>query len=309
LQIPSPVQLIWQHNQVEVWLKRDDLIHPQVSGNKWRKLKFYWQDFKKSNKSTLATFGGAYSNHLAATAAAGAHYKVPTMGWVRGQELTSNPTLDFCRAQGMQLHFISRQAYRQKDHPAFLKDLQNKYPHVYFIPEGGKGPLGIKGCQAITQELTQKFDWICASAGTGTTMAGMLLSQYPARYLAFAALKDQGFLETNILESVSKLAPQRGSKKSWQQKFSVQTNYHFGGYGKVNADLITFMNRFFAETGIKLDPIYTGKMFFGIVDLLNEGYFKPGSKILALHSGGLQGIEGMNLKLQKQRKTTLAYEA
>lgn len=313
LQIPSPLTKVYGLKGIEIWLKRDDLIHPEVSGNKWRKLKYYLQDFKQSACNEILTFGGAYSNHLAATAAAGKQLSIVTSALVRGQEVTRNPTLGFCRSQGMHLEMVSRAKYRTKDNPDFLEALQTLKPKAYIIPEGSKGHLGVYGCTEILREVEPGYDFICASAGTGTTMAGLLLSDYPAQYLAFAALKDQGFLKRAISNEVLALAPkfsiEGGAEKKLNQQFNVQQDYHFGGYAKVSPVLINFMNDFYQKTDIKLDPIYTGKMLYGLINLAENGFFKKGSKILALHSGGLQGLKGMNEKLQKQQKPTLLYEA
>ena len=313
LQIPSPLTKVLQKHGVEIWLKRDDLIHPKVSGNKWRKLKFYLEDFKQSGSAEILTFGGAFSNHLAATAAVGKQLGIATSALVRGHELSNNATLDYCRGQGMRLEMISRADYRTKDDPDFLAALRVLKPRAYIIPEGGKGPLGTQGCIEILNEVPLGFDYICAAAATGTTMAGMLLSDYSANYLAFAALKDQGFLKRAIANQVlalaSKFSIAGGAEKKLNQHFFVQQDYHFGGYAKSSAELIEFMNNFYRKTGVKLDPVYTGKMLYGILDLAEKDYFKKGTKILALHSGGLQGIAGMNEKLRKQHKTTLEYDA
>lgn len=313
LQIPSSLTKVYALNGIEIWLKRDDLIHPEVSGNKWRKLKYYLKDFQKSGCNEILTFGGAYSNHLAATAAAGKHLGIKTSALVRGEELSHNPTLDFCRSQGMHLEMVSRTKYRSKDNPYFLQALQTLKPKAYIIPEGGKGHLGVQGCTEILKEVAPGFDYVCASAGTGTTMAGLLLSDYPAQHLAFAALKDQGFLKRAITNEVLALGPKfsikDGVEKKLNHQFQVQQDYHFGGYAKVSPALIDFMNDFYQKTEVKLDPIYTGKMLYGLINLAENGFFKSGTKILALHSGGLQGLKGMNEKLQKQQNPTLLYEA
>ena len=313
MQLPSPCEALLELQGVQIWLKRDDLIHPQVSGNKWRKLRYYWQDFEQSTKQEVLSFGGAFSNHLAALAAAGKHLQIPTRALVRGEELQHNPTLDFCRAQGMELEFITRAAYREKDEPGFIAQLQESYPQSYIIPEGGKGSLGIKGCTEILKEVNEPFDWVCASLGTGTTASGLLLSAYPTQFLFFSALKDQGYLKQTLTQNVESLGENYGLSPTEVTRrlanFEVNADFHFGGYAKVTDELIEFMNTFFEKTGVKLDPVYTGKMLFGIYQLIHANYFQPGTRILALHSGGLQGISGMNQKLKKQHKRTIIYEA
>jgi len=283
---------IAQAKGISLVIKREDVLHPKVSGNKFRKLKYNLITAKEQCADTLVTFGGAFSNHIAATAAAGKEFGFNTIGIIRGDELadkvTENPTLSFAQQCGMQFKFISRQQYRKKMNPDFLAQLKNEFGNFYMLPEGGTNELAIKGCEEILTEEDENFDCICVAVGTGGTIAGLINSaKKHQRVLGFPALKGD-FLRNEI----SLLA----SNKNWQ----LMTNYHFGGYGKINDKLITFINQFKEETNILLDPIYTGKMIFGILDLINKGYFKRGSKILAVHTGGLQGIVGINKKLQQK---------
>lgn len=280
--------------QIELSIKREDQINPFVSGNKFRKLKYNLLLALKQNKNTLLTFGGAFSNHIAAVAAAGKEIGIQTIGIIRGEELydqiKTNPTLSFAESCGMTFKFISREIYKDKTNPNFILQLHNEFGGFYLIPEGGTNDLAIKGCKEILTKADTKFDYICCAVGTGGTVSGLINASKPnQKVLGFSSLKGD-FLNKDI----SKFA----TSKNWE----LITDYHFGGYGKINDSLITFINRFKTETHIPLDPIYTGKMMFGIFDLIEKGYFNPNSKILAIHTGGLQGIDGMNAKLKKQNK-------
>ena len=279
-------------NGISLVIKREDLIHPFVSGNKFRKLKYNLLQAKAENQSTLLTFGGAYSNHIAAVAYAGKENGFQTIGVIRGDELTdkiaSNPTLKFAQECGMQFEFVSREAYRLKTEAAFLEQLEQKHGSFYLIPEGGTNDLAVKGCEEILTQEDGVFDYVATAIGTGGTISGIINSALPhQKILGFPALKGD-FLQDEIRNFVQ--------NDNWE----LITDYHFGGYGKVNSDLVDFINRFLKKTKIPLDPIYTGKMVFGIVDLIEKNYFPKNSKILLIHTGGLQGIQGMNLKLKNK---------
>lgn len=273
-------------------LKREDLLHPFVSGNKFRKLKYNILAAKEQKHNTLLTLGGAFSNHIAAVAAAGKEWGFKTIGIIRGEELESkiseNPTLSFAEDCGMQLHFISREHYRHKDETEFLNNLENQYEDFYLLPEGGTNALAVKGCEEILGEINDSFDYICVPVGTGGTMAGLVkASNEKQQLIGFSALK--GTFQASEIE-----------KYTSKTNFEITDKYCFGGYGKIDIDLIRFMNEFKEKTNIPLDPIYTGKMMYGIMDLLKKGYFKENSRIFAVHTGGLQGISGMNQKLKKK---------
>ena len=277
---------------VELTIKREDKIHPHISGNKYRKLSYNLLAAKEQNLDTLLTFGGAYSNHIVATAAAGKEFGFKTIGVIRGDELAGkipdNPTLLFAQECGMQFKFISRELYRKKTKPEFLTILKEEFGNFYMVPEGGTNLLAIKGCEEILTKDDSIFDYVCVPVGTGGTISGLINSvRAHQKVVGFSALKGN-FLKEEIKALVF--------KDNWE----LITEYHFGGYGKINSELITFINQFREETGIPLDPIYNGKMLFGIVNLICNSYFKKGSKILAIHTGGLQGIKGMNLKLQQK---------
>ena len=284
-------------NSIEIHIKREDLIHPFVSGNKFRKLKYNLLQAKKENHQTLLTFGGAFSNHIAAVAFAGREKGFKTIGMIRGDELedkvSENPTLSFAQKCGMQLEFISREEYRSKSEVSFLENLKQKFGHCYLIPEGGTNELAVKGCQEILTKDDTEFDYICCSIGTGGTISGIINSALPhQKVLGFPALKGD-FLKKEIRIFVQ--------NENWE----LVTDYHFGGYGKINAALIEFINEFNRENQIPLDPIYTGKMVFGVIDLIKKNYFPAHSKILLIHTGGIQGIQGMNMKLRNKQLPTI----
>nr|WP_297789006.1 pyridoxal-phosphate dependent enzyme [uncultured Allomuricauda sp.] len=277
---------------VHLFLKREDTIHPLISGNKYRKLKYNLIEAKKQGKTTLLTFGGAFSNHIAATAYAGHEQGIKTIGVIRGEELVDqwqdNPTLKLAAEHGMQFHFVSRSDYRRKNDPSFIRKLKEQFGDVYMLPEGGTNALAVKGCAEILTDEDSKFDYICSAVGTGGTLAGLINAARPHQtVLGFPALKGD-FLIEEIRTFVQ------------NSRWKLVTDYHFGGYAKVDQQLIAFINRFKQETGIPLDPIYTGKMLFGIFDLIKQDVFEPGTQILAIHTGGLQGIKGMNLVLKKK---------
>ena len=284
-------------NSISVSIKREDLIHPFVSGNKFRKLKYNLLQAKAEKKEVLLTFGGAFSNHIAAVAFAGRENGFRTIGVIRGDELeskiTENPTLQFAQNCGMEFKFVSREEYRMKQEASFLESLESAYGNFYLIPEGGTNELAIKGCQEILTSADSQYDYICCSVGTGGTITGIINSVLPhQKVLGFPALKGD-FLKNEI-----RIFAQN---KNWE----LITDYHFGGYGKINEELITFINQFYHENKIPLDPIYTGKMVFGVMDRIASNYFPPHSKILLIHTGGIQGIQGMNLKLKNKKLPTI----
>lgn len=286
---------------VSLTVKREDLIHPYISGNKYRKLKYNIAFAKANAYSTLVTFGGAYSNHIAATAVAGMRYGFQTVGVIRGEELgmdvektlKQNPTLAQAVSCGMQLKFISREMYRQKEEASVLELLKKEYPSAYILPEGGTNDLAIKGCEEILTETDLSYDFICCAIGTGGTISGIINSASSSqKILGFPALKGD-FLNDDLQKLTT--------KSNWE----LQHPYHFGGYAKVTEDLVNFINEFKKAYDILLDPIYTGKMMFGLFDLISKGYFPQNSRILAIHTGGLQGVAGINKKLEKKGLQTI----
>ena len=284
-------------NNISVEIKREDLLHPFISGNKFRKLKYNILEAQNLEKKVLVTFGGAFSNHIAAVAAAGEKYGFETIGIIRGEELidkiNGNPTLTFAQNCGMKFEFWTREEYRQKDSLEVLENLQNKYESAYILPEGGTNQLAVKGCEEILTEDDAKFDYICCAVGTGGTISGLINSSLPhQKVLGFPALRDSNLGE--VIDAAT-------NNKRWE----LICDYHFGGYAKITAELVHFINDFKDQTTIQLDPIYTAKMVFGVVNLINRNYFPENSRILLIHTGGLQGISGMNKFLENKQLPTI----
>lgn len=280
-----------EQNQVELWIKRDDLIHPVISGNKWRKLKYTLDHALKINAHTFVSMGGTYSNHLHALAFIGKQLGIKTVAYIRGEQAkVLNPTLQDIQNWGMELRFISRSDYRllrqYKGHDKlpdrFSVDLQEGY---YWLPEGGATTLALKGVGEIIFEIEKEldFDILAVPCGTGTTLAGLIETETKnSFFLGFSALKGAGFLINDVNNL---LTNKRKSTTHWD----IQLDYHFGGFAKRNDDLLLFIKGFENEHQIELEPVYSGKMFFGLFDLIEQGFFKPGQKIVAIHTGGLQG--------------------
>jgi len=290
LEIYSPVHQIknklFDEQGLSVFLKRDDLIHPFISGNKWRKLKYILRKASTENKNHLITFGGAFSNHLLATAVAAAKFGFRSTGIVRGEEV-ENDTLFLCRLHDMELIFVDRESYRHKEE-LFNKHFGND-ADAFFIDEGGASPEGAQGCSELVTELTETYDHIFCACGTGTTAAGIINGlqkhQLHTEFNAVPVFKNGGFMKDEIDLYLNQ-----------PLTYQLHTNYHFGGYAKTNDELINFIKNFVADTGILIEPVYTGKMLYAIYDLAVKGHFKPGSKILAIHTGGLIGLLGMKDK-------------
>ena len=282
--LPSPIEqlnsMFLRKHEVELWLKRDDLIHPDISGNKWRKLKYNIAEADKRGIKKVLTFGGAFSNHIAATAAAGKLLGIKTIGVIRGDEGFENKTLQYAKENGMHLHFVSRAEYKLKSEDEFIRNLKNQFGVFYLIPEGGANELGVQGCEEIMVETNQQFDVIALSAGTGTTASGICRQLKDENLLVFPALKGGGFILDEMKHYCS---------KEQLQNVQLQLDYHFGGYGKTKLEQLEFLSAFTNEYKVELDKVYTSKMMFGLFDLIGKGYFKNGSKILAIHTGGLQG--------------------
>lgn len=269
--------------KIELYIKREDVLHNEISGNKFRKLKYNLIEAKELGFTKLLTFGGAYSNHIAAVAAAGRDYGFETIGVIRGDELQEkyleNPTLKKAFENGMQFSFVSRTQYRDKTNADFLAELKQQFGDFYLIPEGGTNELAVKGCEEILTTDDDLFDFICCAVGTGGTISGIINSLQPhQKALGFPALKGD-FLFDEI------------RKYAKNDRWDLITDYHFGGYAKINEQLKQFMDQFYKKYLITLDPVYTSKLTFGVIDLISKGYFKPYSKILLIHTGGLQGLQ------------------
>ena len=268
---------------IQLFLKRDDLLHTLVSGNKWRKLKYNLLIAKEQGFNTLLTFGGAYSNHLYAMAAAGREFGFSTIGVVRGEELATKPlneTLTFCKSCGMHLYFVSRTDYNRKDDPGFLTDLADRFGSCYVLPEGGTNELAIRGTAEVIPEIITQLgyspDYVCCPVGTGGTVAGLAKSApSETQALGFLSLKTDHFQLPASLENADSI--------------HIEMAYSFGGYARVTPTLLNFIRAFERRTNVTIEQVYTGKMLYGIYDLAREGYFKDAATVVAVHTGGLQG--------------------
>lgn len=283
--VPSPIIQLhhndFQKKKIEVYVKREDLIHGEIMGNKWRKLKYNLEEAKKLKKKRLVTFGGAYSNHIAATAAAAELFDFESKGIIRGEELNvkSNRTLFTAASKGMALEFVSRERFRE-----LKEDYSSLQPEEYLLPEGGTNRLALKGVAEVINEIDIPFDILVTPVGTGGTLAGLLQGlRGQSEVWGFSALKGE-FMHEEIrrLCEVNNLT---------HNNYKLFTNYHFGGYGKINQDLKGFMHTFKREFDFLLDPIYTGKMFFGVWENIKNNQIAPETRLLVLHTGGLQGIQ------------------
>lgn len=279
---------LFNAHRVQVWIKRDDLNHPLIQGNKWHKLRLNIQQAKREQKTSLLSFGGAFSNHILALAAAANDQGLNSIGYIRGDELADNhqawsSTLKHAQGLGMQLKFIDRQTYRMRDHQAWLSNLQAQYPDAYILPEGGSNRLALNGIAELAQHLMQQqadFDYLLCAVGSGGTLAG-LAKHLPndKQILGIACLKQADYLITKIQDWLVE------SKENWQ----LLTQFHGGGFGKTNSDIVFKSNEFEQEFKVLLDPVYTAKMIYAFYQLLEQNYFAPDSKIILYHSGGLQG--------------------
>ncbi|TDQ13788.1 1-aminocyclopropane-1-carboxylate deaminase/D-cysteine desulfhydrase-like pyridoxal-dependent ACC family enzyme [Algoriphagus boseongensis] len=278
---------ILQEKKVELGILRLDKIHNQVSGNKFFKLKYNLKEAKRLGKKTILTFGGAYSNHIYATAAAAKLAGLNSIGIIRGDGFDeNNPTLSYGRNQGMNLHFVDREKYRAKTSKQFLEELKGIFGDFYLIPEGGTNHFAIQGTKEILTSSTHESTHICTSVGTGGTFVGLATSiRSGQELLGFSSLKGE-FIRDEIQALLKEF------EINPQGKIELITQYHFGGYAKWKPELIEFLHWFHSEFGIAIDPVYTGKMAYGIWELFKKDYFPPNSKILMIHTGGLQGNLG-----------------
>ncbi|MGB0869869.1 MAG: 1-aminocyclopropane-1-carboxylate deaminase/D-cysteine desulfhydrase [Flavobacteriales bacterium] len=278
---------------IRLSIQRDDLLHPEVSGNKWRKLKYVIQNFNRERYSGVLTFGGPFSNHLSATAAACKLFKIPFVAIVRGEGDENNTTLEFIKRCGGEIRCVDRTTFRELRQKQWPNPLHKEFPNVLTLPEGGSSKDARLSCEEISEHWETEFTHVCCAIGTGSTFSGLVngLKAKQTKAMGFVMLKDKGYLDDELKAFIYS-----------KQKYDVIRNYHFNGFGKVNDVLIEFMNDFFYQTDILLDPVYTGKLLFGIFDLINKDYFKPGSHIIAIHTGGLQGIDSMNRMLERKKK-------
>ncbi|GAB0156727.1 pyridoxal-phosphate dependent enzyme [Chryseobacterium sp. Alg-005] len=295
-EIHIPIVEIPIGKKVKLFMKREDLIHPQISGNKYWKLFYNVNHYIEGHHQNpcLITFGGAYSNHIAAVSAVGKLLKIPALGIIRGEELErswqENPTLTFASEKGMNFRFVTREEYRNKE--KLTKALQNEFPDALIIPEGGTNKEAVEGVKMMLNNETKDFDYLCTAVGTGGTIAGISkFCEENQKVIGCMVVADSS-LENKIYELTLK------------KNFNL-IDSGFGGYGKIKDENIRFINDFKVKYGIPLEPIYTGKMMQTIFEQIDEGYFPENSKILCFHTGGLQGIEGTNLLLKKQNRNLI----
>lgn len=275
---------------VSLFIKREDIIDTLISGNKYRKLFYNLKEAQEQNHSTLLTFGGAFSNHIAAVSACGNRIGLKTIGIIRGQELkafeTDNPTLSFAKRMGMDLHYISRSSYKLKGKAEFISGLRDQFGEFMLIPEGGTNELAVKGCEEILSPNDHLFDVICCPVGTGGTIAGLINSaKIHQQIIGYSAVKDR-----ELNQVICKFV----TADNWKL-FPAEC----GGYGKIDRHLIDFINDFKRNYNIPLDPLYTGKMMYHLMRQIKDGEFPKGTSILAIHTGGLQGVSGMNWRLKQ----------
>ncbi len=299
LQFPTqkiPIQEIPVDKKLKLFIKREDLVHPQIAGNKYWKLFFNINNYLAQNpvKPYIITFGGAFSNHIAAVSAVGNLAGIPTLGIIRGEELKDkwreNPTLVFARKNGMNLQFVTREEYRYKE--KLTEFLQKEFQNALIIPEGGTNEEAVEGVKMMLNNETKDFDYLCTAVGTGGTISGISkFCEENQKVIGFKAVMDNSLEET-----IGKLTPRKN--------FNL-IDSSIGGYGKIKDENIRFINDFKMNYGIPLEPIYTGKMMQKVFEMIEEGYFPENSKILCFHTGGLQGIEGANLLLEKQNRNLI----
>ncbi|WP_404342946.1 1-aminocyclopropane-1-carboxylate deaminase/D-cysteine desulfhydrase [Pseudoalteromonas mariniglutinosa] len=275
--------------KLSLTIKRDDLLHPLVSGNKWRKLKYNLVAMHQQHKTELITFGGAFSNHIHATAAAGKLLNIPTHGIIRGPELDPhNPTLQFAKQCGMQLHVVNRQTYRMRNDQAYLFNLEQQFPNAYILPEGGTNQAAIKGCEELVHSLPE-HDYLVCPTGSGGTLAGLIEgSKHTSQVIGIAVLKQAEYLQEEVM--------QLSARAKQQQNWQLLCHYHDGGYGRFSPALWQFCRQFSAQHRVPLEPIYSGKMFYALWQLIEQGFFTCGSHIIAVHTGGLQGLNGLRYR-------------
>jgi 1-aminocyclopropane-1-carboxylate deaminase len=285
LRLPSPVVELsddrLERRGVRVLVKRDDLIHPELPGNKWRKLKYNLAAAAEQAHDTLLTFGGAYSNHIRATAAAGHYFGFATIGVIRGEEHRPlNSSLAYAVDRGMRLTYLDRISYRSKHLPDVIAELERHFGRFYLLPEGGTNELALPGCAELPAEIDEEFDVICCPAGTGGTAAGIAAGLTDdQRLIAFSVLKGGDFL----LDDIADL--QQGAYGGVRGNWTVETGFHFGGYAKRTAELDSFVDDFERRHSIRLDWVYVAKMMYGLFAMIEAGEFSAGTRIVAVVTG------------------------
>lgn len=285
ISLPSPVQKLdpgWPGcESLQLWIKRDDLIHPVISGNKWRKLKYALLDGLCAQVGEIVSFGGGHSNHLHALGYCCWKLGIQLTALIRGDyRHQPTPMLQDLKAWGAQVRYLDKQHYRRRTEPDFLQQLQHVHPHALIIPEGGSQPQALPGVGELLNELEQDVTHILLPVGSGGTLAGLIRARCRAQLIGIAVLRGRGYLEQEVMDLVSD-----PGACDWQ----ICHDFHFGGYAKAPAPLRDFCRHFSLQTGLPVEPVYSGKLFFALKSLCQSGFFPAGSKVLALHTGGLQG--------------------
>lgn len=296
MHLPSPLQEVKFVFGCTCFVKRDDLIHPEVSGNKYRKLKYIFEHLTLRGIPGIITLGGAFSNHIYAAATYARLKGLKSIGLIRGEQDVLNPTLQYVQAQGMQLYFISRQEYRNKSESEIIQNIQNQHPEFMFIPEGGDLPLAYIGVMEVIDEIKEqgvKPDYLAVSAGTGNTASGLLRGikklGWNTKLIVMPAIQS-----THLKKKI--LADSEGE----QNDLFYFEQFSHGGYAKTNKELIDFMHQYYEQTNIPTDPVYTGKLVYGLNQLSKNNFFKPADVLVWLHTGGLQGVKGYNYMQAKK---------
>ena len=291
-----PIVEIPIESKVRLFIKREDLTHPEISGNKYWKMFYNVKKYleKEVSERKIITFGGAFSNHIAAAAALGNEFGIKTLGVIRGNELEDswqeNPTLFSAHQNGMSFRFVTRETYRYKE--KMMKELQEEFPESLVVPEGGTNENAVEGIQYMLTDETKDFDYICSAVGTGGTVSGLSKFAQPhQKIIGFKAVKDNSL--ENRIKNLSK-----------KDNF-ILIDASDGGFGKITDENVRFINEFYQYFGIVLEPVYTGKMLRKIFEMIADDYFPANSKILAFHTGGLQGIVGANEMLKKKNRNLI----
>lgn len=292
----SRIQSIQVKSGEIVHVLREDELHPVISGNKWRKLKYNVIKAREEGYNRLLTFGGAFSNHIAATAAAGREFGFQTTGVIRGEYDSRNPTLKFAQSCGMELDFVSRTDYRERGSKAFTAELRKKHGSFFEIPEGGANFYGIAGCMEIPSTLENDYDYVVLACGTGSTLAGIVAgnrNSIKEKVVGIPVLKTKDALQGDIAKQLWKVFLDDDLIAEYNNRYTTVNDFHFGGYAKFNEELVEFIGDCKRDYDLPLDLVYTGKAFYALTKLLKTGYFKSDARILFVHTGGLQGNEGM----------------
>ena len=291
-----PIVEIPIESKVRLFIKREDLTHPEISGNKYWKMFYNVKKYleKEVSERKIITFGGAFSNHIAAAAALGNEFGIKTLGVIRGNELEDswqeNPTLFSAHQNGMSFRFVTRETYRYKER--LMAELQEEFPESLVVPEGGTNENAVEGIQYMLTDETKDFDYICSAVGTGGTVSGLSKFAQPhQKIIGFKAVKDNSL--ENRIKNLSK-----------KDNFTL-VDASDGGFGKITDENVRFINEFYQYFGIVLEPVYTGKMLRKIFEMIADDYFPANSKILAFHTGGLQGIVGANEMLKKKNRNLI----